>query len=85
VGTCYIEFGGGMVGMVEANFLGGPAFTARLVGSSREMSLTMVVDQKAATVEKFPTRGLFELTRDGVPIWVNVANVLYLEPVKVID
>jgi len=42
--------------------------------------LTMVVDQKAAAVEKFPSSGLFELTRDGVPIWVNIANVLYLEP-----
>jgi sulfide:quinone oxidoreductase len=31
-GTCYIEFGGGMVGMVEANFFGGPTPTARLVG-----------------------------------------------------
>ena len=27
-GSCYIEFGGGMVGKVEANFLGGPAPTA---------------------------------------------------------
>jgi hypothetical protein len=55
------------------------------VGSAKDELLTMVVDQKAATVEKFPTSGLFELTRDGVPIWVNVANVLYMEPVKVID
>jgi hypothetical protein len=55
------------------------------VGSAKDELLTMVVDQKAATVEKFPTRGLFELTRDGVPIWVNVANVLYLEPVKETD
>ena len=55
------------------------------VGSAKDELLTIVVDQKAATVEKFPTSGLFELTRDGVPIWVNVANVLYLEPVKVID
>jgi hypothetical protein len=55
------------------------------VGSAKGELLTMVVDQKAATVEKFPTSGLFELTRDGVPIWVNVANVLYMEPVKEID
>ena len=34
-GSCYIEFGGGMVGKVEANFLGGPAPTAQLVGPSR--------------------------------------------------
>jgi sulfide:quinone oxidoreductase len=37
-GTCYIEFGGGMVGMVEANFFGGPRPTARLVGPSRELA-----------------------------------------------
>jgi sulfide:quinone oxidoreductase len=33
-GSCYIEFGGGAVGKVEANFLGGPVPTARLVGPS---------------------------------------------------
>ncbi len=37
-GTCYLEFGDGMVGMVEANFLGGPRPTARLVGPSRELA-----------------------------------------------
>ena len=37
-GTCYLEFGGGMVGMVEANFLGGPKPTARLVGPSAELA-----------------------------------------------
>jgi sulfide:quinone oxidoreductase len=37
-GTCYIELGGGMVGMVEANFFGGPSPTARLVGPSRELA-----------------------------------------------
>jgi sulfide:quinone oxidoreductase len=37
-GNCYIEFGGGSVGKVEANFLGGPAPTARLVGPSREIA-----------------------------------------------
>jgi sulfide:quinone oxidoreductase len=37
-GNCFIEFGGGMVGKVEANFLGGPAPTARLVGPSRELA-----------------------------------------------
>lgn len=37
-GHCYIEFGAGMVGKVEANFLGGPAPTARLVGPSRELA-----------------------------------------------
>jgi sulfide:quinone oxidoreductase len=37
-GNCYIEFGGGLVGKVEANFLGGPKPTAQLVGPSRELA-----------------------------------------------
>jgi sulfide:quinone oxidoreductase len=37
-GSCYIEFGGGNVGKVEANFLGGPTPTARLVGPSAELA-----------------------------------------------
>ena len=41
-GSCYIEFGGGMVGKVEANFFGGPAPTARLVGPSRELAADKV-------------------------------------------
>jgi sulfide:quinone oxidoreductase len=41
-GTCYLEFGDGMVGMVEANFFGGPRPTARLVGPSRELAADKV-------------------------------------------
>ena len=41
-GMCYLEFGGGMVGMVEANFFGGPTPTARLVGPSRELAADKV-------------------------------------------
>jgi len=41
-GTCYLEFGAGMVGMVEANFFGGPTPTARLVGPSRELTADKV-------------------------------------------
>jgi sulfide:quinone oxidoreductase len=37
-GTCYLEFGGGTVGMVVANFLGGPAPTAELLGPSMELA-----------------------------------------------
>ena len=37
-GHCYIEFGAGRVGKVEANFLGGPSPTARLVGPSLELA-----------------------------------------------
>jgi sulfide:quinone oxidoreductase len=46
-GTCYIEFGGGMVGVVEANFFGGEKPTARLVGPSRELA-----DDKVAFASK---------------------------------
>jgi len=38
IGNCYVEFGGGIVGKVEANFLGGPEPTARLVEPSREIA-----------------------------------------------
>lgn len=41
-GSCYIEFGGGMVGKIEANFFGGPTPTARLVGPSRELAADKV-------------------------------------------
>jgi sulfide:quinone oxidoreductase len=41
-GSCYIEFGGGLVGKVEANFFGGPTPTARLVGPSRELAADKV-------------------------------------------
>ena len=37
-GSCYLEFGGGKVGKVDANFLGGPAPTARLLGPSGELA-----------------------------------------------
>jgi sulfide:quinone oxidoreductase len=41
-GTCYVEFGAGRIGMVEANFFGGPAPTARLVGPSAELAADKV-------------------------------------------
>lgn len=50
IGSCYLEFGGGRVAKVEANFLGGPSPTAELVGPSAELA-----DEKrefAATREK---------------------------------
>ncbi len=37
-GNCFIEFGSGMVGKVEANFLGGPRPTAQLVGPSLDLA-----------------------------------------------
>ena len=36
IGTCFLEFGGGMVAKVEANFLGGPAPSVRFSGPSKE-------------------------------------------------
>jgi sulfide:quinone oxidoreductase len=35
-GTCYVEFGGGQVGRVEADFLTGPSVTAPFFGPSLE-------------------------------------------------
>jgi sulfide:quinone oxidoreductase len=37
-GSCYIEFGGGTVGKIEASFLGGPKPTARLLGPARDLA-----------------------------------------------
>jgi sulfide:quinone oxidoreductase len=37
-GNCYLEFGGGKVGRVEANFLGGPSPTARIDGPSEALA-----------------------------------------------
>ena len=37
-GPCYIEFGGGMVGKAEINFLGGPEPSARVSAPSRELA-----------------------------------------------
>jgi sulfide:quinone oxidoreductase len=47
-GNCYLEFGGGRVAKVEANFLGGQAPTARLVGPSEEFA----ADKKAFAAER---------------------------------
>lgn len=37
-GSCYIEFGAGLVGKVDADFLSGPAPTAPFLGPSRELA-----------------------------------------------
>jgi sulfide:quinone oxidoreductase len=37
-GPCYVEFGGGLVGKIEVNFLDGPAPTARILSPSRELA-----------------------------------------------
>jgi hypothetical protein len=53
------------------------------VGSSRDELLTVDVDQQPPGVEL--SGRIAQLTRDGKPIWVNLANVLYVEGVKVQD
>jgi sulfide:quinone oxidoreductase len=47
-GNCYLEFGGGRVAKVEANFLGGPSPTAQLVGPSEELA----ADKRAFGAER---------------------------------
>jgi sulfide:quinone oxidoreductase len=47
-GNCYLEFGGGRVARVDANFLGGPAPTALLVGPTVELA----ADKKAFGAER---------------------------------
>jgi sulfide:quinone oxidoreductase len=37
-GPCYVEFGGGLVGKIEVNFLGGPAPTARIFEPSHKLA-----------------------------------------------
>src|SRR5438874_4801531 len=37
-GNCYIEFGSGRVGKIQANFLGGPSPTAEIVGPSVDLA-----------------------------------------------
>jgi sulfide:quinone oxidoreductase len=38
VGNCYVEFGGGRVAKVQANFLGGPSPRATVIGPSEELA-----------------------------------------------
>jgi sulfide:quinone oxidoreductase len=37
-GSCYIEFGGGLVGKVDADFLSGPSPKAPFLGPSQELA-----------------------------------------------
>jgi len=38
-GPCYVEFGGGLVGKIEVNFLGGSIPTARIIAPSRALAV----------------------------------------------
>jgi hypothetical protein len=54
------------------------------VGSTRDELLTVDVEQNAPAVEL--SGRISQLTRsDGLPIWVNLANVLYVESIKLQD
>jgi hypothetical protein len=54
------------------------------VGSTKDELLTVDVEQNAPAVEL--SGRISQLTRDdGLPIWVNLANVLYVESVKLQD
>ena len=51
------------------------------VGSTRDELLTVDVEENAPAVEL--SGRISQLTRDdGLPVWVNLANVLYVESVK---
>jgi sulfide:quinone oxidoreductase len=60
-GSCYIEFGGGRVGRVDADFLSGPAPTAPFFGPSFELAA------EKAEFAASRIRRWFAATRDVVP------------------
>jgi hypothetical protein len=54
------------------------------VGSTKDALLTVDVEENAPAVEL--SGRITQLTTDGgLPIWVNLANVLYAESVKLVD
>jgi len=54
------------------------------VGSTRDELLTMDVEENAPAVEL--SGRISQLMRDdGLPVWVNLANVLYVESVKLVE
>ncbi len=54
------------------------------VGSTRDELLTVDVEENARAVEL--SGRISQLTRDdGLPVWVNLANVLYVESIKLVD
>jgi hypothetical protein len=53
------------------------------VGSSRDELLTVNVEENAPAVEL--SGRISQLTKDdGLPVWVNLANVLYVESIKLV-
>lgn len=54
------------------------------VGSTTDALLTVDVEENAPAVEL--SGRISQLTRDdGLPVWVNLANVLYVESIKLVD
>ena len=54
------------------------------VGSTRDELLTVDVEENAPAVEL--SGRISQLTSaGGLPIWVNLANVLYVESIKLVD
>jgi sulfide:quinone oxidoreductase len=67
-GPCYVEFGGGLVGKVEVNFLGGPAPTARILAPSRELA----AEKQAFGAAR--RQRWFGLNADRVPVGLPTAT-----------
>jgi hypothetical protein len=54
------------------------------VGSTKDELLTVDVEENAPAVEL--SGRISQLTSaDGLPVWVNLANVLYVENIKLVD
>jgi hypothetical protein len=54
------------------------------VGSTKDELLTVDVEENAPAVEL--SGRISQLTSaDGLPVWVNLANVLYVESIKLVD
>jgi hypothetical protein len=51
------------------------------MGSSKDQPLSIIVDNDMKTVGNVTdtARALLQLQKDGEPIWINMANVLYVE------
>jgi hypothetical protein len=55
------------------------------VGSTKGEHLTLDVDQNPPVVGQLVSSGgLSRLTTEGIPVWVNVANLLYVHGVKLL-
>jgi len=67
-GPCYIEFGDGLVGKAEINFLGGPSATGHIIAPSRELA----AEKKAFGATR--GRSWFDLDTDSLPAGLTTAD-----------